>query len=247
MRLPSTDTHTRPTPDRITATWLGHASFVLRSPKGVRIVLDPWLVTNPACPEGAKKIDAAELILVTHGHSDHTGDVVSVARATGAPVVAVFELAGWFQKQGLRAVKGMNTGGHDTINGIDVIMVPAFHSSSVEDNGTPVYTGQPIGYVIRFENKQTVYFAGDTALFRDMKTIRERYAPSIAFLPIGDLYTMGPEDAAIAAEWLGVRSVVPMHYGTFPALTGTPDMLRQFCRPKGIEVVEARPGESITL
>jgi len=123
-------------------------------------------------------------------------------------------------------------------------MVPAVHSSSVEENGRRVYVGDPCGYVIRFEDGVTIYFAGDTALFGDMRLIAELYHPAIAFLPIGDVYTMGPEQAAKACEFLGVRQVVPMHYGTFPALTGTPARLRGLVEPKGVQVLELKPGET---
>jgi L-ascorbate metabolism protein UlaG (beta-lactamase superfamily) len=137
----------------------------------------------------------------------------------------------------------MNIGGRQTIKGIDIIMVNAVHSSSVDESDHITYLGPAGGYVVRFEDGPTIYFAGDTALFGDMRLIGERYTPDIAFLPIGDRYTMGPEDAAIAAEWLGVKTLVPMHYGTFPELTGTPDLLRTFTDPKGIEVIEPRAGE----
>jgi len=122
--------------------------------------------------------------------------------------------------------------------------VPAMLSSSIEEDGKILYLGVATGYVVRFEDALTIYFAGDTSVFGDMRLIAEMYAPSIAFLPIGDLYTMGPEQAAKACELLKVNQVVPMHYGTFPALTGTPAKLRELVAPKGVQVMELEPGET---
>ncbi|HEX5473389.1 MAG TPA: metal-dependent hydrolase [Vicinamibacterales bacterium] len=224
-------------------TWFGHATFVLTSPGGRHIVLDPWLDGNPAAPKGAR-IDKADVILVSHGHSDHASDVVPVARATGAPVYAIFELAVWLQGKGLQNVQGMGIGGTVKVAGLEISMVPAVHSSSVQEDGRIVYLGEPAGFVIRMEDGRAVYFAGDTALFGDMRLIRELYAPEIALLPIGDHFTMGPDAAARACEMLGVRQVVPMHYGTFPALTGTPDRLKQLVAPLGIDVLVLTPGET---
>jgi L-ascorbate metabolism protein UlaG (beta-lactamase superfamily) len=227
-------------------TWLGHSTFLFRSPGGKRILIDPWLTTNPACPASAKKIHELDLMLLTHGHDDHTADAVAVARATLARVIAPYELALWLEQKGLRTVTSMNHGGTLDAAGLSITMVPAIHSSSVEEAGRHVYVGSPCGYVIRFEDDVTIYFAGDTALFGDMRLIAELYRPAMAFLPIGDTYTMGPDQAAKACELLGVRQVVPMHYGTFPALTGTPARLRALVEPKGVHVLELQPGETST-
>jgi L-ascorbate metabolism protein UlaG (beta-lactamase superfamily) len=224
-------------------TWFGHATFLLLTPGGKRLVFDPWLTGNPKAPAGAK-IDKADVICLTHGHSDHSGDVVAVARATGAPLVAVFELANWFQGKGLKDVIGMGVGGTVEVKGLKISMTPAVHTSSIDEDGTAHYVGLAAGFVVRMEDGRAIYFAGDTALFGDMRLIRDLYAPEIAFLPIGDHYTMDPTAAAKACEMLGVRQVVPMHYGTFPALTGTPEALKKLVEPMGVDVLVLKPGET---
>lgn len=228
----------------LSITWLGHGTFELVSPGGKRIVIDPWLEQNPACPANRKKADRADLILVTHGHFDHVGDLVPVARATNATVVGIFELCAWLGSKGIQNTSPMNIGGTQKIGDISVTMTPAVHSSAFVDEGRIVYLGEPAGYVIRFEDGLAVYFAGDTHIFGDMRFVKDLYAPEIAFLPIGDRFTMGPDAAARAAELVGARQVVPMHYGTFPLLTGTPARLRELVQPLGIEVLELTPGQT---
>jgi L-ascorbate metabolism protein UlaG (beta-lactamase superfamily) len=228
----------------LSITWLGHATFVLQSPAGKKIILDPWVVGNPSSPEAAKKLGNLDLMLITHGHGDHTGDAVSIARSSGAHVIAPYEVSVWLAGKGLQNVTGMNPGGTLKMMGLSITMVPAVHSSSVEENGQIVYLGVAAGYVITFEDGLTVYYSGDTSIFGDMRLIGEMYKPQIAFLCIGDLYTMGPEQAAKASEMLGVKQIVPMHYGTFPALTGTPARLRELVSPRGVQVLELKPGET---
>src|SRR3954462_121856 len=227
----------------LSITWLGHATFLVQSPGGKKILFDPWITGNPSSPESAKKLGALDLILITHGHSDHTGDALALGRASGAQTVGPCETAVWLGSKGLQHVTGMNPGGTLRALGLSITMVPAVHSSSVEEDGRIIYLGLATGYVVKFEDVLTIYFAGDTSIFGDMRLIGEMYPPSIAFLPIGDLYTMGPEQAAKACELLGVAQVVPMHYGTFPALTGTPARLRELLGSRA-QVLELRPGES---
>ncbi len=225
-------------------TWLGHSTFLLRSPGGTRLLFDPWLVDNPACPEDWKRGVQTDLVLVTHGHADHFADVERVARDTGAAVVAIVEICRWLEARGVRELHPLNMGGAVTLRGIEIVMVRADHSSSWDDGGRAVYMGEAAGFVVRFEDGLTVYFGGDTAVFGDMRLLGELYAPDIAFLPIGDRFTMGPEGAARACELIGARQVVPMHYGTYPALTGTPSRLRELVEPHGVTVLELRPGET---
>jgi L-ascorbate metabolism protein UlaG (beta-lactamase superfamily) len=226
----------------LTITWLGHSAFSLKTPGGKTLLLDPWYTGNPSFPENAKP-KQADLILVSHGHSDHITDAAAMAKATGAVVVGIFEVTSWLGSKGVQNLEPMNKGGTIEVSGLRITMTEAIHSSSFDDNGV-VYLGEPAGYVVRLENGQSFYFAGDTALFSDMKLIGELYKPDIAFLPIGDRFTMGPDTAAMAAKWLGVRQVVPMHYGTFPLLTGTPEQLKEHLAGANIQVLELKPGET---
>jgi L-ascorbate metabolism protein UlaG (beta-lactamase superfamily) len=230
----------------LSVTWLGHSTFVIGLPSGRRIVTDPWL-SNPSCPPRWSKPDAllpVHLILLSHGHADHSTDVAALARAAKAPVVCLFEMGLYLAEKGVQGVLDMGIGGTQDVDDVRVTMTPAVHSGSVVERGQVVYTGGAAGFVVRAPDAPTIYFAGDTALFSDMKLIRDRYAPEIAFLPIGDHYTMGPADAAVAAGWLGVRQVIPMHWGTFPRLTGTPEALRRHLSGTSIEVLALTPGDT---
>lgn len=223
-------------------TWLGHSSFRVRTPGGKEVLFDPWFTGNPAFPEAARPAKA-DLILVSHGHSDHMTDAAAVAKATNATVVGIWEIYSYLGTKGVKNLEPMNKGGTITVKGLRITMTDARHSSSFDDNGI-VYLGSAAGFVVKLENGQTIYYAGDTSLFGDMKIIAELYKPDIAFLPIGDRFTMGPDTAAIAAKWLGVKLVVPMHCGTFPLLTGTPEQLEQHLAGSGIEVLKLAPGET---
>jgi L-ascorbate metabolism protein UlaG (beta-lactamase superfamily) len=225
-------------------TWLGHATFKITSPNGKVVMIDPW-VNNPVCPAEQKNIDKVDLMLVTHGHFDHVADAVNIAKATKPQVAAMVELAGWLQSKGVENTIGFNKGGTINVDGIRVSMTHAIHSGSTEDGG---YGGEPVGFVVEFENGFKLYHAGDTCAFSDMAIIGELYQPDVALLPIGDFYTMGPREAAIAVRMLGVKHVIPMHYGTFPALIGTPAALSDALHALGlqdVEVVEIKPGQTI--
>lgn len=225
---------------RLSITWLGHSAFSLKTPGGRILLFDPWYTGNPSFPAGHEP-RSADLILLSHGHSDHTTDAAAVAKKTGAPVVAIYEITSWLGQKGVSHVQPMNKGGTIEMAGLRITMTDARHSSSFDDL---TYLGEPAGFVVGLENGQTIYFAGDTALFGDMKLIGEIYRPDIAFLPIGDRFTMGPDTAAIAARWLGVTQVVPMHWGTFPLLTGTPAALESALAGSGIQVLTLAPGET---
>ena len=229
--------------DKLTITWFGHATFLLRTPGGKRVLLDPWLTGNPSCPEAMKKPPKADVILASHGHFDHIEDLLLCARDSGAAVVGIFELCDGLGRKGIQNTAPMNKGGSQTIAGLRVTMTDARHSSGYVDNGQMVYMGEPAGYVVGLEDGRSIYYSGDTCLFGDMRLIGEMYKPEIAFLPIGDRFTMDPAAAARACEFLGVRQVVPMHWGTFPLLTGTPADLKKLV-PRGVEVLELQPGET---
>lgn len=229
----------------LSITWFGHSTFLLGTPGGKRVLFDPWFTGNPSCPDAMKKPPKADVILVSHGHFDHIEDLILSARDSNAPVVGIFELCDWLGRKGIQNTLPMNKGGSQTVAGLRVTMTDARHSSGFVDNGQMVYMGEPAGYVLTLEDGRTIYYSGDTCLFGDMKLIGDIYKPEIAFLPIGDRFTMDPAAAAKACELLGVRQVVPMHWGTFPLLTGTPGELKTLV-PRGVEVLELEPGQTAT-
>lgn len=214
-------------------TWLGHSAFLVQTPEDRHVLIDPFLTGNPSTPAGLA-LPAIDLILLTHGHGDHLGDTIALAKQHGCPVFCGFELGEWLASEGVATASGMGKGGSQSAAGVRVTATHAVHSSSIDSVMPPIYTGEPMGYVLRFGNGASLYHAGDTGPMADMAVIRELYAPDVALLPIGDLYTMGPREAAWAAGQLGVRFVVPMHYGTFGVLTGTPEAFREALAERGV-------------
>jgi L-ascorbate metabolism protein UlaG (beta-lactamase superfamily) len=227
-----------------TLTWLGHSAFRIDTPSGKRVYVDPFLNGNPNCPEPELEPDRVDLILVTHGHDDHVGDTIALYEKFSPRVIAPVELRWWLESQGVANAQGSdpNKGGTVDAEGIRVTVTDANHSSSIADT----YTGEPTGLVVTLEDDFTLYFAGDTNVFGDMALIRRLYEPKLAVLPIGDHYTMGPKEAAVALELLGVERCVPCHWGTFPLLTGRPDTLRELA-PAGVEIVDVEPGGTVEL
>ena len=201
-------------------TFYGHATFKIVTPNGVRILVDPWL-DNPQCP-AEKDLGPYDLILITHAHGDHLGNVLELARTATTEVIAIHEIQQYLLARGIPNVTGMNIGGSYRTKGLTITMVQALHSSSIQEEDSLIYGGDPAGFVVRLEDGRAFYHAGDTGLFYDLKLIGELYRPEVAFLPIGDHYVMGPREAAKACELLRPRVVIPMHCGTFPLLTGTP-------------------------
>jgi L-ascorbate metabolism protein UlaG (beta-lactamase superfamily) len=227
-------------------TFLGHSAFKVISPKGVVIYIDPFLNANPMTPPELKTVEKADFILVTHGHRDHVGDTLAIAEKTNAKIVVMGELGRHLGRKGAKNLININRGGTYDHQGIGITMVPAFHSSSITEGDQEVYAGEPSGFVVQFENGFTLYHAGDTGVFGDMKIIGEIYKPEISLLPIGGRFTMGPKEAAYAAKLLGSKYVIPMHYGTFPMLTGTVEDFQKWMKevPK-VNVLVMKPGETV--
>jgi L-ascorbate metabolism protein UlaG (beta-lactamase superfamily) len=225
-------------------TWLGHAAFELRFDSGEVLVLDPWIEGNPIYPKGykIKKVDA---IAISHAHFDHTNDVIPLAKEFRPKVIAIFETASWLEKKGVQNTVGINKGGTVDLGFVKLTMTHALHSCSIKDGDNAIYGGEAAGYIITPKDGRPAYFAGDTTVFSDMSLYHDIYQPELAFLPIGDHFTMGPHEAAHAARLLKVKRVIPMHYGTFPALTGTPEMLSQRLQKDGVEVWTLTPGRHV--
>ena len=227
----------------IAITWLGHAAFQLKLENGETVLIDPWL-ENPKFPTGFK-VERVDTILITHGHGDHIGDTVRLARNFKPTVVSNFEICAWLEKKGVRNTSGMNKGGTYTVGSLKVTMTHAQHSSGINDNDQLVYGGEAGGFILRFADGRRAYFAGDTCVFSDMALYKELYAPALAVLPIGDYYTMDPKQAALAARLIGAKRVIPIHFGTFPILSGTPRELAAELQGTGIDVWELTPGQTV--
>jgi L-ascorbate metabolism protein UlaG (beta-lactamase superfamily) len=211
-------------------TYLGHATFRIVTPGDEHIIIDPFLTNNPTTPEELKRVGELDTILITHGHFDHFDDVEALAAQTGAVTLSNFEIMSYLQSQGVETAQPIMKGGTAQVGGVKVTATNAFHGSSIAlDDGSAIYGGEPMGYVIEFESGFKLYHAGDTCLFGDMQLIGELYNPDLALLPIGDRLVMGPLEAAHAARLLGVNHVVPIHYSTdvMPIFTGTPEKFQQ--------------------
>jgi L-ascorbate metabolism protein UlaG (beta-lactamase superfamily) len=224
-------------------TWLGHATFRIETPAGKIVIIDPWVMNNPMCPDSEKSVKKVDILLCTHGHGDHIGDAVEICKKHNPVVVGIPELARWLGKKGARQIAEMNKGGTQTVGDIKVTMVHADHSCGIQDGDQMIYGGEAVGYVIEFPGGQKIYHAGDTNVFGDMAIIRDLYGPEIAMLPIGDHYTMGPREAAYACNLLKPETVIPMHFGTFPVLVGRPGELQKLV--PAVEVLEMKPGLTI--
>jgi L-ascorbate metabolism protein UlaG (beta-lactamase superfamily) len=198
---------------------------------------------NPMCPEGEKKIRKVDALLCTHAHFDHIGDAVEIAKQHNPKVVGIYELCAWLEKKGAKQIAPMNKGGTQPVGDFRVTMVHAVHSCGIQDGDQIIYGGEACGFVVEFQSGLKVYHAGDTAVFGDMEIIRELYRPDVAMLPIGDHFTMSPREAAYACKLLQPKAVIPMHFGTFPLLTGTPAELKRLV--PDVEIVEMKPGQTL--
>lgn len=231
---------------RPTFTYLGHATVRCDLPSGEVILIDPWVAGNPVCPAADKHFERIDAILITHGHGDHMADAVELAkRFQPKKVVATYEICAWLAKHGVKNCSGMNVGGSQQVQGCKVTQVPALHTSSIQEGDQMIYGGVATGFVVRLPEGYTFYHAGDTALFSDMQLIAELFRPELAFLPIGDHFTMDPHQAARACRFLAVQKVIPIHWGTFPLLTGRPEQLERELKTLGVscQVIGLKPGE----
>jgi L-ascorbate metabolism protein UlaG (beta-lactamase superfamily) len=225
-------------------TWLGHATVLIQTSKGTSILIDPFIAQNPKYPKSFVLPAKIHYVLLTHGHGDHIADAVPVATKHDSTVVAIYELAAFIEGNGVANTIGMNLGGTVQLEDVAVTMVEAKHSAAAQDEHGTHYVGVATGFVLTITGGPVLYHAGDTAVFGDMKLISELYRPEVAMLPIGGHYTMGPKEAALATQLLQAKIVLPLHFGTFPPLKGTPEELAALV-DSSVEVVRLAPGESI--
>jgi L-ascorbate metabolism protein UlaG (beta-lactamase superfamily) len=227
-------------PTRI--TWLGHATVLVQTPAGTNLLIDPFIAQNPKYPKSFSLPSKIHAIPLTHGHGDHMADAAAVAKKHGSSVVAIYELADYMARKGVESTIGMNLGGSVQIEDVLATMIDAKHSSGTQDEQGTHYTGVAAGFVLAIAEGPVLYHAGDTAVFGDMELVRELYQPSVAMLPIGGHYTMGPKEAALAVRLIAPKVVLPIHFGTFPPLTGTPEQLSALVG-SGVKVVSWKPGD----
>lgn len=233
--------------------YFGHSTVLIQTDKGKRIIVDPWLEGNPSCPEDLHNVPSIDYIVLTHGHFDHTASAVPLAKGHKSQIIATYELVTLLGKEGIPEgqLHGMNKGGTMTLpesEGITVTLTNAFHSSSYQSSdGAVHYAGEACGVVITLESGMRIYHAGDTCLFSDMRLIGERYKPTVALLPIGDRFTMSPQDAAAATALIKPQFVIPIHHSTFPLLTGTPEEFQKQLARSESQVVVLKPGELFEL
>lgn len=230
--------------NRPTFTYFGHSTIRCDFPTGEVVLIDPWVAQNPACPDELKKIDKIDVMLITHAHFDHCADAVDLAKEHKPLVIGTFELCAWLESKGVENCSGMNIGGTQKIPGGKVTQVQALHTSSFSQDDGPI-GDHATGYMVTLDSGYTFYHAGDTTVFMDMQLFADDYRPALAFLPIGDHFTMNPRQAARACRFLQVRQVIPIHWGTFPLLTGTPAALKEELANHGVntEMIALNPGE----
>lgn len=229
-------------------TFLGHSTFHITTPGGQKLLIDPWVQNNPRCPDDKKDVGPLDKMLITHGHYDHIQDAVEIGKTTDALAIAVFETAGWLGTKGIKNLAPMNKGGTFAADGLKITMVHADHSCGITDGDQIVYGGEAGGYIVEMENGFKIYHAGDTAVFGDMALIAEIYQPDLALLPIGDRFVMSPREAAHAVRLLNAKHVIPIHFATFPALTGTPEAFRAELSNLNLdpEVIVLESGEALS-
>ncbi len=226
-------------------TWLGHATVLVQTAKGTNLLIDPFIAHNPKYPQGFELPSKIHYILLTHGHGDHISDAAPVATKHGSKVVAIYELADYISGKGVKETIGMNLGGAVELDDVTAIMVDAKHSAAAQDEKGSHYVGVATGFVLEVAGGPVLYHAGDTSVFGDMRLIHELYKPKVAMLPIGGFYTMGPKEASLACKLLASQTVLPIHWGTFPPLKGTPEELAALVEP-GVKVVRWKPGEEFS-